>query len=91
MNAVTINYPKAWLACMGTNSECFAQDVKVAAAMKLFEMERLTSGQAAQLAGVSRKAFLLGCRQWGVDSVKWDPEELGAEFTTPAPNTLPGG
>ena len=48
--------------------------------MKLFEMGRLTSGQAAQLAGVSRVAFLLSCPQWNVPSAAWDAAEISAEF-----------
>lgn len=52
----------------------------MALAMKLFEMGRLTSGQAALLAGVSRVAFLLSCPQWNVPSVAWDAAEISAEF-----------
>jgi len=37
--------------------------------MKLFEMGRLTRDQAAQLAGVSRVAFLLSCPPWNVPTV----------------------
>lgn len=85
MNAVTLEYPDAWLAAMGTDAEHFAEDAKMAAAMKLFEIGRFTSGQAAQFAGVSRKSFLLRCHEWGVDSVKWDHAELEAEFSTPMP------
>jgi len=48
--------------------------------MKLFEMGRLTSGQAAQLAGVSRVAFLMSCPQWNVPTVTWDAAEISAEF-----------
>ena len=49
-------------------------------AVKLFELGRLTSGQAAQLAEISRFAFLLSCRRYGAPSVQWDDEELEAEF-----------
>jgi len=52
----------------------------MALAMKFFEMGRLTSGQAAQLAGVSRMAFLFNCPQWNVPAVHWDADELAAEF-----------
>jgi len=52
----------------------------MAAAMKLFEMGRLTSGQAAQLAGISRMAFLFNCQQWNVFAVNWDADEIAAEF-----------
>jgi predicted HTH domain antitoxin len=53
--------------------------------MKLFECHRLSSGQAAQLAGVSRAEFLLTCHQWGVSSVNWDEEDLAAEFSDDLP------
>jgi predicted HTH domain antitoxin len=85
MNSVTLEYPDAWLAALGTDAQHFAQDAKMAAAMKLFEMGRFTSGQAAQFAGVTRREFLLSCHQWGVDSVKWDAAELDAEFATALP------
>ena len=52
----------------------------MALAVKLFEMGRLSSGQAASLAGVSRVAFLLGCKQFGAAGVDWDEAELAAEF-----------
>jgi predicted HTH domain antitoxin len=83
MSSVVIEYPDAWLAAMGTNAEQFARDARLAAAMKLFELGRLTSGQAAQFAGVPRRELLLTCHSWGVDSVSWDDEELLREFETP--------
>ncbi|HEV7402599.1 MAG TPA: UPF0175 family protein [Chthoniobacteraceae bacterium] len=85
MNAVTLEYPEAWLAAMGTDAKRFAEETRLAAAMKLFEVGKFTSGQAAQLAGIGRKEFLLSCRQWGVDTVKWDSAELTAEFAAPWP------
>ena len=71
---------------MATDASRFAKDAKMAAAVKLYEVGKLTSGQAAQFAGVGRQEFLLGCRQWGVDSVSWDEEEIEAEFTTRLPS-----
>ena len=53
----------------------------MALAVKLYEMGRLTSGQAASLAGISRVAFLLSCKRYGSASVEWDQEELEAEFS----------
>jgi len=43
-------------------------------------MGRLTSGQAAQLAGIPRVTFLLSCPQWGMPAVAWDADDLAAEF-----------
>lgn len=49
-------------------------------AVKLYEMGRLTFGQAARLAGVSRVTFLLDCRRYGAASVEWDQAEIDTEF-----------
>jgi predicted HTH domain antitoxin len=85
MNAVTLEYPDQWLAALGVDESRFARDAKMAAAVKFYEVGRFSSGQAAQFAGVSRAEFLLGCREWGVDSVKWDAADLEKEFSTPIP------
>lgn len=80
MKAIAIEYPEAWIAVSGASAEAFEQEARMAAAVKLFEIGRLTSGQAAQLAGLPRAAFLLACPQWGVPTVAWDAEEVAAEF-----------
>jgi predicted HTH domain antitoxin len=80
MKAMQIEYPESWTASAGSSPERFENEARMALAMKLFEMGRLTSGQAAQLAGVSRIAFLFNCPQWNVPAVNWDADELAAEF-----------
>ncbi len=80
MKAIQIEYPEAWPAAAGSSAERFENEARLAAAMKLFEMGRLTSGQAAQLAVISRMAFLFSCEQWNVPVVNWDNDELAAEF-----------
>jgi predicted HTH domain antitoxin len=80
MKAIEIEYPEAWTAVSGASAEAFELEARMAAAVKLFEMGRLTSGQAAQLAGLPRITFLLSCPQWGVPAVSWDADEVAAEF-----------
>jgi predicted HTH domain antitoxin len=80
MKALQIEYPESWPAAAGSSAERFEDEARMALAMKLYEMGRLTSGQAAQLAGVSRVAFLLNCPQWNVPTVAWDSSELASEF-----------
>jgi Uncharacterised protein family (UPF0175) len=69
---------------MNTTAEAFEREARMALAAKLFELGRLTSGQAAQLAGIPRVTFLLNCPAFGVPSVKWDAMEIEAEFKPPA-------
>jgi len=75
-----IEFPESWTASTGSSAKRFENEALMAAAMKLYEMGRLSSGQAAQLAGVSRMAFLFNCPQWNVPAVNWDADELAAEF-----------
>ena len=85
MSTIILEYPSAWLAAMGMDAPRFASEARIASAMKLFECGRLSSGQAAQFAAISRTEFLLSCRQWGVASVQWDDDELNAEFASELP------
>jgi predicted HTH domain antitoxin len=85
MSAVVVEYPEAWLPVMGTDAEHFAQDIRMASAVKMFEMGKLTSGQAAKLAGIPRVEFMLTCHRWGAATVNWSDEEIRREFEADFP------
>jgi predicted HTH domain antitoxin len=77
-----IKYPESVLATLNLSPEVFEEEARIALAVKLYEMGRLTSGQAAELAGIPRVAFLLNCKRYGTSTVEWDREELESEFST---------
>jgi predicted HTH domain antitoxin len=60
--------------------DSFEGKARLGLAVKLFEFGRVTSGQAAALAGVSCVAFLLNCQRYGTPRVTWDSEDLDKEF-----------
>ena len=80
MKTLHIEYPDSIPAALNLTPESFEEEAKIALAIKLFEIGRLSSGQAASLAGVSRVTFLLDCRRFGASTVAWDREEIEAEF-----------
>lgn len=50
------------------------------AALKMFELGKLSSGKAAELAGLSRVAFFEMCGRYRVSIVNYPPEDLDAEL-----------
>ncbi len=82
MGKLSIEYPESLTATLNQSREAFEEEARMAMAAKLFELGRLTSGQAAKLAGMSRVAFLLGCSRYGVPTVYWEQEEIENEFDT---------
>ena len=51
-NAIHIEYPAHFPDALQTTLAAFAQEARIAIAVKLFEMKRLSYGMAAQRAGM---------------------------------------
>lgn len=59
-----------------------ATELRLAAAVKLYEVERLSAGAAAELAGLDRFEFLRRVGEYGVPVFCQSPEELDLELKT---------
>lgn len=59
LRTITLECPDEVLISLKASAEEFTQELKMLGAVKLFELGKLSSGRAAQLAGVSRAEFLL--------------------------------
>lgn len=77
---LVIDYPNLLPDAMQTTKTAFEQEARMAMAVKLFELRRLSSGLAAQLAGVDRMTFLLGLSQFGVAMIDLEEDELLADL-----------
>ncbi len=73
---LNIDYPETLPDAVGQTREQFEQEAKWAMAIKLFEMKRLSSGQAAALVGTDRVSFLLNLHLFGVAMIEESEEEL---------------
>ena len=63
---IVIHVPEKVLLAEKADVETFARELPVLAAVKLHELGRLSSGRAAELAGMSRVEFLLALGRYKV-------------------------
>lgn len=77
---LVIDYPKYLPDVLQTTRIAFEQEARMAMAVKLFEMQRLSSGMAAKLAGIDRMTFLLSLYRYGVPMIDLDEDELMADL-----------
>lgn len=76
LSQMRINYPQILPDVLQKTRAEFESEAKMAMAVKLFEMKRLSSGMAAQLAGMDRVSFLLSLHRFGVPVIDLEEEEL---------------
>lgn len=72
----TLVIPQEVLSVLGADPASAAEELRLLAAMKLFELGRLSSGAAATLAGMARVEFLAELGEYGVSPFQVSPAEL---------------
>ncbi|MBP7950723.1 MAG: UPF0175 family protein [Verrucomicrobiales bacterium] len=80
MNTLVIEYPECLPDSARLSRDEFEHTMRLALASKLFELGRLSSGQAAALIPMDRGTFLRSLHRVGVAAVGWDGDEFADEI-----------
>jgi predicted HTH domain antitoxin len=75
-----MKYPSGFELAVHMSKEEMESHIRLMAALKMFELGKVSSGKAAQLAGMSRVEFLETCGRYRVSVFNYPAEELEREI-----------
>lgn len=76
MNVLTIPYSEDLLLSLKESKASFETEARLLLAIKLYELGRISTGLAAQLAGMDRVSFIFSLDHFGLSPIGIDPNEL---------------
>jgi len=75
-----IPYSDDLLLSMKKSQEEFEDEARLLLAVKLYELGRVSTGAAAELAGISRVAFIAELGRFGLSPLGQTPDEIAEDL-----------
>lgn len=79
MVRTTLEVSEETLAALRQDPEGFTRELRLAAAVKWYELQRISQERGAEIAGLSRHDFLMAVSRLGVSPFQATLDELRAE------------
>lgn len=76
---VTIELPEEVFSALRSTPEHFVSEMRLASAVKWYELGMISQGKAAELAGISREAFIDSLARFNVSPFQETRNELAGE------------
>lgn len=79
-----LTYPQGFEMAVHLTKSEMEQHLRLMAALKMFELGKISSGKAAELAGMSRTEFFEVCGRYRVSIFNYPDDEIDAELNQDA-------
>ncbi|MBE9069770.1 UPF0175 family protein [Leptolyngbya cf. ectocarpi LEGE 11479] len=81
MTSITLNLPDTAFSALRKTPEEFAQEMRIAAAVKWYELEQVSQGKAAEIAGLTRADFIQALSRYQVSPFQYTEADLIQELS----------
>ena len=80
MITVQIQLPETVFSALRLNPDEFIQEMRIAAAIKWYEVGEISQGKAAEIAGIARSDFINALSRYQVSFLQYTESELASEM-----------
>lgn len=80
MTQLTLDMPEAAFATLHKDPAEFTRELRIAAAVKWYELELVSQGRAAEIAGLTRAEFITALGRYKVSPFRYTAEEVLEEL-----------
>ncbi|MEL6232424.1 MAG: UPF0175 family protein [Cyanobacteria bacterium J06627_3] len=81
MTSIILNLPDTAFSALRKTPEEFAQEMRIAAAVKWYELEQVSQGKAAEIAGLTRADFIQALSRYHISPFQYTEADLIQELS----------